>query len=255
LRCLSTSQAREGFKSLLEEASTAGTVTATSTSKDLEAIYGEEGANDGRWAALEAKEREAMIKEVVEPLKREIEERESAETAAATAAFRQLLTSAGVDAHARWSKWKEQLTGQAPCETVPKAQREVLFRAFVAELAAAETSEKDGGRSKEEELRGQREREVRKRKEREEEEMAARRLKAQRQDVLESFQSLLTEQVKDPDSSWREYWPKLERDPQGRATSRNVDNTTLEKYFRDHVAKLYDRGTGSMMCMDCLWGT
>eukprot|EP00959_Pyramimonas_sp_CCMP1952_P090328 1890780-Pyramimonas_sp.AAC.1 len=79
---------------------------------------------------------------------------------AATAGFRALLEAKGVGEGSRWSKMKEELAEEGAFVNVPKSQREVLFRAYVAEQAAAGAA-KEGDRSKEEELRKQREREVR----------------------------------------------------------------------------------------------
>ena len=50
--------------------------------------------------------------------------------------------------------------------------------------------------------------------------------------------------MREPDASWREWAPKLERDPQGRGSNRQMDTAAMERCFRDHVAKLYEVNGG-----------
>ena len=40
--------------------------------------------------------------------------------------------------------------------------------------------------------------------------------------------------------SWTESKPKLEKDPQGRATNSDLDPSDTEKLFREHVKMLYE---------------
>ena len=115
---------------------------------------------------------------------------------------------------------------------------------------------------------------MRKRKEREEQEVERVRSKARRKEAIESYQALLVETIKDPqvlleqpflvkfsyDSicgfkiifhytiistsviqvSWTEAKPKLEKDPQGRAGNPYLDQSDLEKLFREHIKLLHD---------------
>lgn len=41
-------------------------------------------------------------------------------------------------------------------------------------------------------------------------------------------------------ASWTECKPKLDRDPQGRATNPDLDQADAEKLFREHVKDLYE---------------
>lgn len=43
-----------------------------------------------------------------------------------------------------------------------------------------------------------------------------------------------------PKASWTESKPKLEKDPQGRAANPHLDQSDLEKLFREHVKILYE---------------
>lgn len=43
-----------------------------------------------------------------------------------------------------------------------------------------------------------------------------------------------------PKASWTESKPKLEKDPQGRAANPHLDQSDLEKLFREHVKVLYE---------------
>ncbi|KAF9674462.1 hypothetical protein SADUNF_Sadunf10G0129700 [Salix dunnii] len=89
----------------------------------------------------------------------------------------------------------------------------------------------------------ERERELRKRKEREEQEMDRVRVKVRRKEAVASFQALLVETLKDPQASWTESKPKLEKDPQRRATNPDLDPSDIEKLFREHIKMLHERCT------------
>lgn len=41
-------------------------------------------------------------------------------------------------------------------------------------------------------------------------------------------------------ASWTESKPKLEKDPQGRATNTDLDPSDTERLFREHVKMLYE---------------
>ena len=40
--------------------------------------------------------------------------------------------------------------------------------------------------------------------------------------------------------SWTDAKPKLEKDPQGRAANPHLDQSDLDKLFREHIKSLYD---------------
>ncbi|KAK8955646.1 Pre-mRNA-processing protein 40C [Platanthera guangdongensis] len=67
------------------------------------------------------------------------------------------------------------------------------------------------------------------------------RLKVRRKETISSYQALLVETIKDPQASWTESKPKLEKDPQGRATNTDLNQADAEKLFRDHIKDLYER--------------
>ncbi|CAL5202117.1 unnamed protein product [Lathyrus oleraceus] len=67
------------------------------------------------------------------------------------------------------------------------------------------------------------------------------RIKIRRKEAVTSFQALLVERIKDPMASWTESKPKLEKDPQGRATNSVLDSTDMEKLFWDHIKMLQER--------------
>ncbi|KAK3021872.1 hypothetical protein RJ639_047794 [Escallonia herrerae] len=87
----------------------------------------------------------------------------------------------------------------------------------------------------------ERERAMRKRKEREEQEVERVRSKARRKEAVESYQALLVETIKDPQVSWAESKSKLEKDPQDRAANPCLDQSDLEKLFREYVKILHER--------------
>ncbi|XP_061985597.1 pre-mRNA-processing protein 40C-like isoform X3 [Populus nigra] len=89
----------------------------------------------------------------------------------------------------------------------------------------------------------ERERELRKQKEIEEQEMERVRVKVRRNEAVASFQALLVETIKDPQASWTESKPWLEKDPQGRATNPDLDPSDIEKLFREHIKMLHERCT------------
>ncbi|KAG6763900.1 hypothetical protein POTOM_031347 [Populus tomentosa] len=69
------------------------------------------------------------------------------------------------------------------------------------------------------------------------------RVKVRRNEAAASFQALLVETIKDPQASWTESKPRLEKDPQGRATNPDLDPSDIEKLFREHIKMLHELKT------------
>ncbi|KAK6921440.1 FF domain [Dillenia turbinata] len=138
---------------------------------------------------------------------------------------------------------KDSLRNDPRYKSVKHEDRESLFNEFISELKAVEEGAEQAERAKKEEQEKlkERERELRKRKEREEQEMERVRLKVRRKEVVASYQALLVETIKDPQASWTESKPKLEKDPQGRATNPDLDESDIEKLFREHIMTLHER--------------
>ncbi|MCO5606517.1 hypothetical protein L7F22_060705 [Adiantum nelumboides] len=228
----------EGFKQLLEEAS-----------KDFNhnteyEKFAKKWSSDPRFEALERKDRESLLNERVLPIRKAEEERIRAIQSAAAAGFKAMLTELGeVTTSSRWSKVKDKLRNDPRYKTVMREEREALFNAFVGELRAAEQEVERAAKAKreEEEKRKEREREKRKRKERATQEIEKTRAKVVKREATTAYQALLTERIKDPEASWTESKPKLEKDPLGRATNPELDNVEREKLFREHVKALYER--------------
>ncbi|KAK4482536.1 hypothetical protein RD792_009695, partial [Penstemon davidsonii] len=230
--------ALDGFKQLLEEAK-----EDIDCNTDYQAFKNKWG-DDPRFQALDRKEREFLLNERVFPLKRAAQEKAQAERAASVSSFKSMLQDKGdITSASRWSKVKDNLKSDPRYKSVKHEDREKIFNEYVAELKAAEEDieRKEKARQDEEERLRERERALRKRKEREEQEVERVRLKARRKEAVESYQALLVETIKDPQASWTESKPKLEKDPQGRAANSQLDNSDLEKFFREHVKSLHER--------------
>ncbi|KAI4302110.1 hypothetical protein MLD38_037896 [Melastoma candidum] len=228
----------EGFKQLLEEASEE--IDHTTSYQSFRKKWG----NDPRFAALDRKDRESLLNERVLPLKKVAEEKARVMRAAATSSFRSLIHDKGnVTVNSRWSKVKEFLRDDPRYQSVKHEEREGLFNEYIAELKASQEKEEREAKAKREEQEKlkERERELRKRKEREEQEVERVRIKIRRKEAVASFQALLVEIIKDPQASWTESKPKLEKDPQGRATHPELDSAETEKLFREHVKVLHER--------------
>ncbi|XP_068646945.1 pre-mRNA-processing protein 40C-like isoform X2 [Aristolochia californica] len=224
----------DGFKQLLEEAS-----------EDIDhrtdyQTFKRKWGNDPRFEALDRKERELLLNEKVLPLKKAAEERR----AAAASSFKSMLREkVDLSTTSRWSRVKDGLRNDPRYRTVKHEDREVLFNEYITELKAAEEEAERALKAKrnEQEKLKEREREMRKRKEREEQEMERVRVKVRRKEAVASLQALLMEKIKDHKASWTESKPKLEKDPQGRATNLDLDKGDIEKLFREHVKILYER--------------
>ncbi|XP_062164261.1 pre-mRNA-processing protein 40C isoform X2 [Alnus glutinosa] len=228
----------EGFKQLLDQAS-----------KDIDhdtdyQTFRKKWGSDPRFQALDRKDREHLLNERVLPLKRAAEEKAQALRAAATTSFKSLLRDKGdITINSRWSKVKDSLRNDPRYKSVKHEDREVLFNEYISELKAGEEElerEAKAKREEQEKLK-EREREFRKRKEREEQEMERVRMKVRRKETVASFQALLVETIKDPLASWTESKPRLEKDPQGRATNPDLDPSDTEKLFREHIKMLNER--------------
>ncbi|GAV80419.1 WW domain-containing protein/FF domain-containing protein, partial [Cephalotus follicularis] len=228
----------EGFKQLLEEAS-----------EDIDhytdyQTFKKKWDSDPRFEALDRKDRELLLNERVLPLKRAAEEKAQAIRVAAASDFKSMLREKGdITAISRWSKVKDVLRNDPRYKSVKHEDREILFSQYIAELKAVEEEAEREAKAKkhEQERLKERERELRKRKEREEQEVERVRVKVRRKEAVASLQALLVETIKDPQASWTESKPKLEKDPQGRATNPDFDPYDIEKLFREHIKILHQR--------------
>ncbi|OVA12114.1 WW domain [Macleaya cordata] len=228
----------EGFKQLLEEAS-----EDIDHKADYQSFKKKWG-NDPRFEALDRKERELLLNERVLPLKKAAEEKIRSVREAAASSFKSMLREKGdIDTSTRWSRVKDSLRNDPRYRSVKHEDREILFNDYISELKSAEEEAERTSKAKREEQDKlkERERETRKRKEREEQEMERVRLKVRRKEAVSSYQALLVETIRDPQASWTESRPKLEKDPQGRAINPDLDKADTEKLFREHVKILYER--------------
>jgi len=228
----------EGFKQLLDEVS-----EDIDHSTDYQ-TFRKKWGNDPRFEALDRKDREHLLNERVLPLKRAAEEKAQALRTAAATSFKSLLRDKGdITINSRWSKVKDSLRNDPRYKSVRHEDREVLFNEYISELKAGEEESEREAKAKrdEQEKLKEREREFRKRKEREEQEMERVRVKVRRKEAVASFQALLVETIKDPQASWTESKPKLEKDPQGRLINPDLDPSETEKLFREHIKMLNER--------------
>ncbi|KAF5450039.1 hypothetical protein F2P56_030420 [Juglans regia] len=228
----------EGFKQLLGEAS-----EDIDHNTDYQTFRKKWGA-DPRFEVLDRKDREHLLNERVFPLKKAAEEKVQALRAAAATSFKSMLREKrDITANSRWSKVKDSLRNDSRYKSAKHEDREIFFNEYISELKAGEEQSEREAKAKREEQEKlkERERELRKRKEREEQEMERVRLKVRRKEAVASFQALLVEIIKDPQASWTESKPKLEKDPQGRATNTDLDPSDIEKLFREHIKMLNER--------------
>ncbi|CAH2053273.1 unnamed protein product [Thlaspi arvense] len=226
----------EGFKQLLDEASK--DIDQHTDYRDFKKKWG----NDLRFEALERKERESLLNERVLSLKRAADQKAKEIRAAAASDFKTMLREREVSINSYWSKVKDSLRNDPRYRSADHEDREVFFNEYIAEVKAALRG--DGhemkARDEEDKLR-ERERELRKRKEREVQEVERVRQKIRRKEAVASYQALLVEKIRDPEASWTESKPKLERDPQKRASNPDLNHADKEKLFRDHIKTLYER--------------
>lgn len=230
--------AMEGFKQLLEEAKE--DIDHNTDHHSFKKKWG----HDLRFEALERKDRESLLNERILPLKRAAEEKARVIRAAAASSFKCMLQEKGdITASSRWSKVKDSLRNDPRYKSVKHEDREIMFNEYISELKFAEEEAERVARAKQEEQEKlkERERALRKRKEREEQEVERVRSKARRKEAVETYQALLVETIKDPQASWTESKPKLEKDPQGRAANPYLEQSDLEKLFREHVKMLHER--------------
>ncbi|XP_065849014.1 pre-mRNA-processing protein 40C isoform X2 [Euphorbia lathyris] len=232
--------ATESFKQLLDEA--AEDIDQNTDYQSFRRKWGD----DPRFEALDRKDREHLLNERVLTIRKAAQEKAQAERAALAASFNSMLQELGdITVNSRWSKVKESLRNDPRYKSVKHEDREMLFNEYLSELKAAEdeTEREAKAKREEQERLKEREREMRKRKEREEQEMERVRVKVRRKEAVSSFQALLVETIKDPQASWMDSKPRLDKDPQGRATNSDLDPSDIEKLFREHVKMLHERCT------------
>nr|XP_043607929.1 pre-mRNA-processing protein 40C [Erigeron canadensis] len=224
----------EGYKQLLDEAKE--DIDHNSDYQTFKRKWG----HDPRFEALDRKEREALLNERILTLKRSIEEMARAKCES----FKSMLRdNRDISLTSRWSKVKDILRNDPRYKSVKHEDREAIFNEYISELKESEEEAERAAKAKhdEEDKLKERERVLRKRKEREEQEVERVRSKAHRKEAIESYQALLVETIKDPQVSWVDAKPKLEKDPQGRAGNPYLDVSDLEKLFREHIKLLHDR--------------
>ncbi|OAY63514.1 Pre-mRNA-processing protein 40C [Ananas comosus] len=202
-------------------------------------------------AEEERKEKRAAQKAAMEAFKQLLEEASEAADEnfkairmATITSFKSMLQESGdITLNSRWSKVKDNFRNDPRYKAVNHEEREILFNEYITELKSAEDEAERSAKSKmdEQEKLRERERETRKRKEREEQEMERVRLKIRKKEAIASYQALLVEAIKDPKVSWTESKPKLEKDPQGRATNPDLGQGDAEKLFREHIKELCER--------------
>ncbi|GAB4818752.1 hypothetical protein N2152v2_005798 [Parachlorella kessleri] len=192
--------------------------------EELESFWG----SDPRWRRCPPEARQRLFGARMERLRQEKQQRREA-------GYRALLKEHGVGSTSRWSKTKEALGKDPRYKAVPRDQREQLFRAYAAELQAAEEAE----RRRQEQV-NEREREAQRKLEAERRAAEQRQRAAAHTDAVANYKALLTEVVRDCDVSWREMQPKLAKDPQGRATNAALERGEAERLFRDHVQDLQE---------------
>lgn len=225
----------EGFKQLLEEAKK--DINENTNYQTFKKKWG----RDVRFEVPDRKEREHLLNERIVQLKRAAEEKVRAVRAAAASGFKSLLREKGdITASSRWSRVKEGLRDDPRYKAVKHEEREALFNEYISELKSVGDEAERAGKAEQDKLK-EREKELRKRKEREEQEMERVRVKIRRKEAVESFQALLVETIRDPQVSWTESKPKLEKDPQRRATNPELEESDLEKLFREHIKMLHER--------------
>ncbi|XP_052310828.1 pre-mRNA-processing protein 40C [Populus trichocarpa] len=140
---------------------------------------------------------------------------------------------------------KDSLRNDPRYKSVKHEDREVFFNEYLSELKAAEGKAERDARGKREEQGARVAKTEGKRRTRngKEQEMESVRVKVRRNEAVASFQALLVETTKDPQASWTESKPRLEKDPQGRETNPDLDPSDIEKLFREHVKMLHDQCT------------
>ncbi|XP_076890524.1 uncharacterized protein LOC143541637 [Bidens hawaiensis] len=228
----------EGYKQLLDEAK-----EDINHNTDYQSFKRKWG-HDPRFEALERKEREVLLNERVIALKRSVEEEARAKRAALVSGFKSMLReNKDISSASRWSKVKDIFRNDPRYKSVKHEDREDIFDEYISDLKESDVEAERAAKAKrdEEEKLRERERVLRKRKEREEQEVERVRSKTLRKEAIESYQALLVETIKDSQVSWTDAKPKLEKDPQGRAANSYLDQSDLEKLFREHIKSLYDR--------------
>ncbi|PPD90762.1 hypothetical protein GOBAR_DD12307 [Gossypium barbadense] len=216
----------EGFKQLLDEASE--DIDHDTNYQTFKRKWG----SDPRFEALDRKDRELLLNERVLLLKRAAEEKARAIRAAAASSFKSMLKEKGdINVNSRWSRVKDSLRDDPRYKCVKHEDREVLFNEYISELKAIEekAERKDKVKKEEEDI------------EQILEKISMCIQNCIKKEAVASFQALLVETIKDPQASWTESKPKLEKDPQGRAANPDLDSSDMEKLFREHIKMLFER--------------
>ncbi|MEW5299808.1 MAG: hypothetical protein WDW36_002785 [Sanguina aurantia] len=76
-----------------------------------------------------------------------------------------------------------------------------------------------------------------------------RRRKASRTDAVASFQTLLSEVIKEPVGRYNDWRPRLEKDPQGRGSTGVLERAEMERFLLEHIESLMKRISSGWVAM------
>ena len=157
----------------------------------------------------------------------------SSDNTAIEASFKALLQERVVRSDARWQHDTnvELKDDDQRWRGLSLERREALFNSHVDALWKMEEGRKEAHR------RAQHE------------EMAAKERKkvAGEADAAYNFSALLAEAIRDPGADWSSSWPRLQQDPQGRASHPLLHPQTAERHFNKHVAALTEQAMGGFI--------
>lgn len=199
-------------------------------------------SNDERWEEVTEEQRKLLFEERFGAVVQLAAGRREEARQQQEAAFQQLMREKKVSSTSSWTATHLLLSSDPRYQVMDSQHCESLFRAYVAQL-----------REKEEELTRARqqerdkERELQRKVKEQGEEAERRRSRAAHADASSNYQTLLSEVVRDPDMSWRDVWPRLKKDPQGRATASELTEAECEVMFQQHLHQLLEKTVTALL--------
>ncbi|XP_041371055.1 transcription elongation regulator 1-like [Gigantopelta aegis] len=223
---------KEAFRQLLEEAKLHG----KSSFSDFAARY----AKDERMKGIEKmRDRESLFMDYCSELRRKEKEEKSYQKEKLKNEFIKLLKETeGIDRHSRWSEIKKKINTDSRYEAVESSsRREDWFKDYVRNIE--EESDNEDRKTKEKQERvehsiREREKEVQRSLSNSLRERDKEREQHKKDEAVQHFKALLSDLVRNCESSWRDTRKQLRKDHRWDLADQ-IDREEKEKLFEEHI--------------------
>ncbi|XP_033632765.1 transcription elongation regulator 1-like [Asterias rubens] len=227
-------QSKEDFKVLLQE-SKLGPKSSFSE-------YAQKHGKDARFKSIEKmRDRESLFNEFIQQIRKAAKEESSLKAEKLKTDFFALLDELkNLDSKSRWSKVKDSIHHDSRYKAVHhSSQREELFKEYINKKGDVVNVDAERQKRVETSLR-EREKEVQRTRTEQQKELDRERGQFKKEEAVQHFKALLTDLVRDSETTWRDARKQLKRDHRWELASL-LDKEDRERLFTSHTSSLVYR--------------